>query len=252
MGKAINQFGPQTLQEIGYYVYLLVDPRDNTIIYVGKSENNRVFNHEEKVRKDFNPDNDKEVRIKDILDAGLNVEKYIVRYQLTEEQAFIVESVLINLLGGGKGDYVPFKFELSNIQGGHQMSTNKIMTVEQLDVLYSSKPLSADEITDRVMCININKAYSRDGDVYEAVRAAWRISQKKANQCDYVLAEYKNPVCGIFKVDEKGWYHADDGKRFQFDGYEVTDPAVLERYMNKQLPPKAKGSQNPIRYFNVK
>lgn len=179
MGKTINQFSPQTLQEIGYYVYLLVDPRDNTIFYVGKGENNRVFNHEEKVRKDFNPDNDKEVRIKDILDAGLNVEKYIVRYQLTEEQAFIVESVLINLLGGGKGEYVPFKFELSNIQGGHQMSTNKIMTVEQLDALYSSKPLTVDEITDRVMCININKAYRRDGDVYEAVRAAWRISQKK-------------------------------------------------------------------------
>lgn len=252
MGKAINQFSTQTLQELGYYVYLLVDPRDNTIFYVGKGENDRVFNHEEKVRKNFNPDNDKEVRIKDILDAGLNVEKYIVRYQLTEEQAFIVESVLINLFGGGKGEHLPFKFELSNIQGGHQMSTNKIMTVEQLDALYNSEPLSADEIKDRVMCININKAYSRDGDVYKAVRAAWRISQKKANKCDYVLAEYKNLICGVFKVDEKGWYHAADGKRFQFDGFEVTDPAVLERYMNKQLPPKAKGSQNPIRYFNVK
>lgn len=180
MGKTINQFSPQTLQEIGYYVYLLVDPRDNTIFYVGKGENNRVFNHEEKVRKDFNPDNDKEVRIKDILDAGLNVEKYIVRYQLTEEQAFIVESVLINLLGGGKGEYVPFKFELSNIQGGHQMSTNKIMTVEQLDALYSSKPLTVDEITDRVMCININKAYRRDGDVYGACKSSMANQSEKS------------------------------------------------------------------------
>lgn len=41
----IEQFSQKTQEELKYYVYILIDPRDNKIFYVGKGYGNRVFFH---------------------------------------------------------------------------------------------------------------------------------------------------------------------------------------------------------------
>lgn len=38
-------FKSSVIEALGYYVYCLVDPRDNRIFYVGKGRGNRVFEH---------------------------------------------------------------------------------------------------------------------------------------------------------------------------------------------------------------
>ena len=45
----MNGFSEKVKQKLGYYVYALVDPRDNKIFYIGKGINNRIFQHEEKL-----------------------------------------------------------------------------------------------------------------------------------------------------------------------------------------------------------
>ena len=40
------KFSTNTTKHLGHYVYALVDPRDDSIFYVGKaSGNNRAFDH---------------------------------------------------------------------------------------------------------------------------------------------------------------------------------------------------------------
>ena len=39
------QFSQKTIEELNYYVYVLVDPRNSKIFYVGKGIGNRVFAH---------------------------------------------------------------------------------------------------------------------------------------------------------------------------------------------------------------
>jgi hypothetical protein len=58
MGQQITQppmpsrtFAPGVAEKIGYDVYLLVDPRDDVVFYVGKGAGNRCFAHVEEARK---------------------------------------------------------------------------------------------------------------------------------------------------------------------------------------------------------
>ena len=128
----MKKFSSTTNKAIGNYVYLLVDPRDNTIFYVGKGKANRVFMHEEHVRKAKDPSlNEKEKRIKDILEANKEVLKYIVRVNLTKDEAFTVESVIINLLGKTEMGDLNISVSLTNIQGGHGMRKNGMMLVDE-------------------------------------------------------------------------------------------------------------------------
>ena len=58
-----DSFSPNVRKEIGHYVYLYIDPRDNTVFYIGKGQNNRVFDH----LKDKN-ENEKVKRIAEIME----------------------------------------------------------------------------------------------------------------------------------------------------------------------------------------
>ena len=41
----INKFSPNTIEKIGYYVYIFSDPDTHQPFYVGQGQGNRVFSH---------------------------------------------------------------------------------------------------------------------------------------------------------------------------------------------------------------
>lgn len=247
----MKKFSPLTIKAIGHYVYLLVDPRDSTIFYVGKGKGNRVFMHEEYVRKKQGSFSEKEERIKCIQDSGNEVLKYLVRVGLTKDEAFVVESVIINLLGKSEQGDINFDVKLTNIQCGHRMRRNGLMLVDEVDKLYNVKPLTTKMVKHNLLCININRLYEENADLYEATRKSWKINPERASKCDYVVSEYQGVIKALYKVYGE-WYHTEDEKRFQFDGEAVTDEAILKLYLNKRIEKGKEGkrpSRNPIRYI---
>jgi hypothetical protein len=98
-----------------FYVYVLLDPNDKSVFYVGKGTGVRVLNHVAEVRallaKEVSGDTAKQRKIHELLASdSCPIELIVGRFE-TEAEAFAVEAVLIN--------HVHDFTRLTNISRGH-------------------------------------------------------------------------------------------------------------------------------------
>ena len=80
-----------------YYVYQLIDPRSNTVFYVGKGTGDRAYTHNE--FKDGNNNYYKNSLIKELHQQGLEPTVEIVEYFTNEQDAYDYEDKLIETIG---------------------------------------------------------------------------------------------------------------------------------------------------------
>lgn len=249
-------FSQLTQETLGDYVYLLINPLDNKIFYVGKGKGNRVFDHAKAISSDWI--SDKLDIIRSIIDKGEKVKYYILRHGMTEKEAYLVESSFIDFLTFSDFSFVA---NISNIVAGHNQWDKGLKTVEEIELLYNCLPLDIENKPHKLLCININGTYHSSADIYEITRKSWVLNPIRANQADYVVAEFRGIIRAIFKVDGKGWQRVEreenaeyfKGKskaRYYFEGKEVLDKEIQEIYLNKRLPPKPKGQANPVWYLD--
>lgn len=274
----IKEFDEKTIQELKSYVYMLLDP-DNIPFYVGKGNNNRVFEHMRCALTDTTSTL-KYDKIREIVDVKKqSVKHIIVRHGLTDREAFQIEASLIDtLIYCGLG--------LTNQQGGHNSIEKGLMTSEAIIQKYNAEPL--DKIANDCVLININRTYNtlkknarKQGinidptAIYQATKETWFIGKNKVNQLKYVLSEYKGLIVEVFKVDDNGWYVKQRGKNktvrdenkkpilddkgqrkkeiVEEDGYgfngEIAPDSIRKLYINKSVAhKKTKAQANVIRY----
>ena len=239
----MNGFSPTTLERLRYYVYCLLDPRDNKIFYVGKGKENRVFSH---LRGDIenSSENEKVSLIKEIIQEGKQVEHFIIRHDIDEKTAFEIESTIIDLLTFQKFEHLS---TITNIMSGHASWDRGIKTVHEIEALYAAEPLDENDITHKIMIININRTYRPGVDPYEATRKYWRINIIKAKQVEYVLSEFRGIIRAIYKPIE--WIKHNESNRYYFKGEEVDSIEITQKYLNKAYKGKQRGAANPIRYL---
>jgi hypothetical protein len=232
------QLIPQpAIEKLKYYVYRLVDPRSNEIFYIGKGEGNRILDHVNGASKITNKSlmSNKQSQILEINNAGLQVKYEIVRHGLTEEQALLIESVLIDFIGQEK---------LKNEVRGHYSNENGLMSLQEIINKYAAPKIN---IKHRCILININKKFKLDmseEEIYKATKQSWIIG-KKREQVEVVLATYKGIIRGVYLIDD--WYAID--KRWGFNKVD-TPVEIKEFYMNHSVDHLInKGNQNPIKYL---
>lgn len=262
-----NGFPEEIHEKLGYYVYRLVNPSNDKTFYVGKGKGNRVFQHALAVENSQQRELEREVaeaeltskdspidavsgiddvdldlkfkEIQEIYDAGDKPKVLIHRHGMDEQTAYEVESALI--------DAYP---DLTNKIAGHGASSFGCMSAQEICDLYQAEV--ADFGNDKVLMLKIGSSDS----VYEAVHFAWRVSKRKAEQADYVLAVCKGLIVGVF-VAEK-WLpataehfpgHDPAEGRFGFYG-RAADDAIQKRYDRKRVPDAFRNgrSSNPVRY----
>lgn len=79
-------FSPGVTDQIGSYVYLLIDPRDGAIFYVGKGMGDRCFAHVGEARTtsaDTKGDYSKLSRIREIEAVGASIRIELLRHGLS-------------------------------------------------------------------------------------------------------------------------------------------------------------------------
>lgn len=106
-----------------YYVYQLIDPRDNSIFYIGKGCRERVKAHVSNFKKGVIDNLDKHLKIQDIIQSGYVVEEKIVAYFHDGKEAYIHERELIEKYKS---------FGLTNyVHGLKQESSRKVSDIKK-------------------------------------------------------------------------------------------------------------------------
>lgn len=223
----ITSFSEKAIESLnGFYVYALIDPRNEKVFYIGKGTRNRVFSHEIESGKSRESEKKKIQQIREIENSGYSVKRLIVNWGLSENEAFVAEATLINLL-----NRMP-DIQLTNEVSGHHV--HESLTTEEFELQYGAVPLEKEDIKHSILVIKINKLYRRgmsEEELYDAVRGFWAASLKsiEARKVKYVFGVYNGLIVGVYKPDV--WHY----------GYEMIDipqrgiltPEDYERIKNR-------------------
>ena len=151
-----KSFKQSVIEGLKCYVYVLVDPRNNCIFYVGKGPGNRVYQHAQAALAEDSPSL-KLSTIRELKVLGLDVKYYIIRHNLSEQEAYLVESSIIDLLtypAFNKGNI------LTNIVSGHHQWNEGIKTDEEINILYDCPKIEPIP-GDRLLLVSLNNSYQQ-------------------------------------------------------------------------------------------
>ena len=249
--EEIKEFSNEVCDELGYYVYRLVDPRNGQTFYVGKGRRNRVFAHANCALAsykdvDYNPDDDNDENLKyktirQIKDAGLEVIYIIQKYGLSEQDALKIESVLIDVFSIDR--------ELTNkIKGFNSSEPMNALTLEKTLCVkeYVENPTFPDYMIIKVKDYWLNQRTDR----YDCTRRSWKVKLNTVRKYKYVLSVTRGIVKEVYEVTE--WHKCLDHDRCEFTGKPAPDN-IKNLFINKKIPEKyrKKGQASPCLYSKI-
>lgn len=242
----ITEFSKDVLQKMDvdgdgnrkYYVYGLLDPSTFRPFYVGKGCGNRVFKHAKNAIK--MKDNEDEASLKiatiqSIIEKRKEVITLIYRWGLTEDEAFQVESTLIDIFP-----------ELTNIQEGHDSDRGFISTEDLQNAL--SCGVYDEPSQDYVIIKTLPEFVESRGSLYEATRRFWHAKLEKAQEYKFVLSVVRGVVQEVFEVER--WFTSPTKPpRIEFEGT-PTKNAEMRALIGKMIPEdyRKKGLASPFLY----
>ena len=239
----VTEFPVEVIDELKYYVYRLIDPRNGETFYVGKGKGNRVFYHMKGAITDEDNNEHKLSTIREIIASGLDVIHVIHRHGMTEESSLEVEAALIDAYQG-----------VTNIMGGFGSNDFGPMHAKEILTKYAAEEA---KIEHNVLMITINKSVSQKS-IYNATRFAWKLSEVKIQKVEFVFSVVQGIIIDIYRPTE--WkqalaknfpniYTEDRPTRMGFVGVRA-EQEILNQYLRKRIPSKyrKKGAANPVKY----
>ncbi len=235
----------EVAEALGFYVYLLRDPRDHQVFYVGKGGGSRVYAHvgdaDGEGGEDREVERAKVARIRAIHDAGLKVEHLFARTGLTtSELALVVEQSVIDAL---RAAGIP----LTNLQGGHDSAVHGLATVEAAVARLSAPP--APSCPEPIVIFVVNRAWRLDlsaDEVYQVTSGHWRVSRRAREKARYAFGVAFGLVRGVYRVES--WFPSPlpgEDRRWGFVGSPAPEMAHFLGTSVRHLV--SEHAQNPVR-----
>lgn len=236
---------PDTANALGFYVYAYIDPRDESVFYIGKGIGARATDH--LLDKS---ESEKVSRINSILAAGLEPRIDIVAHQLRDDlESSRVEAALIELIGVN---------QLTNLVRGRFSNSNPRRPLAEF--IMELAPLPAN-VTDPSLLIRINRQFQYGMSteaLYESTRGIWVVGERR-NRARYAMAVYAGIIREVYEVES--WHRAGStnyatrsqaelakqkDKRWEFVGHVALEP-IRSRYVGRSVAHLFRvGQQSPV------
>ena len=237
----------EVVEGLGFYVYVLRDPRDGSVFYVGKGLGQRVYSHVNLAlsgKSDPALDAAKITRIKAIVASGQDVEHLFVSTNIADEDtAYMIEQAVIDGLRANGQD-------LTNLQSGRHSRGKGLATVS--DAIARLGAEAAPPLPPGSVVFLINRAW-RPGDgveaVYKATHGHWVIGAGSRAKAKQAFGVSFGIIRGVFDI--QNWYpDPTRERRWGFNGV----PSVrywdyVGRHMRNTMQEFGNGSQYPVRLF---
>jgi uncharacterized protein len=249
--EAAERLGP-------YYVYVLVDPTDESVFYVGKGSKQRLLAHgrQADLTGDTSSRASKVGRIRAIREAGSEPRVDVVRHGLNESQAYQVEAALIDCLD-----------RLTNAAGGHGVEQGRKPLAEYV-TRYGAPAVGADAppvVLIRVgrwrdMVEEMEPGVWRRGNGYypgisleeliDSARGWWKISPATSQRrgIQHAVAVHDGVTRLLMKMGS--WTRSDDGRRC-FVATPVFDGPMFDAWIGPlgRRVEFTEAARNPITYW---
>lgn len=254
------QLPPGVAEKLGVYVYVLRDPRDKSVFYVGKGKGDRVFSHvwvamgqRDRVEDGVESESKvvtstKNTRIKDIYAAGEQVEHFIVRPNIkppktADTLAFQFEQVLIASFRLAEEDLD--SPTLTNIQGGHTSGKFIVEPIGETIKQLAAEPAGKIE-KPFVVLVSTNPAHKTwdDVEIYDNVAGWWFASNVVGIPNLPVFVVHDALFRAVFRADHWSKEQVPDSAKWRFHG--AIDPELDTKYRGmglsyKDMNPPKKG-----------
>lgn len=245
-------FDVKAQKTLGYYVYGLFDPGTPAWpFYIGKGCGNRVFSHakgDPVQGKDDDLLSQKSRKISKIRKSGGEVIHKIIRFSLSEEEAFKVEAALIDMVNHIKPDTLKNEISGQGVAEGFYDAKDLATSLcaQELD---SDLPLLVIKIERRwsELIAEHGSASSIPLDsIYEATKGDWKLNISRAQRAKCVLAVARGLVRAVFVPS--GWRDAGNEERKVMTGQ--IDSTQFQVFVGTSVAHLfERGNQNPIRYL---
>lgn len=235
-------------QELKYYVYIYIDPRNDEIFYVGKGKGDRCFSHlfEESEKS-------KVKRIRDIQSDGLQPKIEIIVHGIDDDKT--VKRIEASIIDCFEID------NLTNIQRGYHSKEFGRMSVEQVIATYQAEPV---EVKHPMLAFKLNKTFRYGLDpvnLYDYTRHSWILGPRR-EKAKYAVAVYQGVIQEVYVISrwlpQNSTFNTKDPatigdlsineKRWEFVG-NIAPKEIRDLYLYKNIDHHVKKSQGPT-YIN--
>jgi hypothetical protein len=236
----MDRFSVLTQESIGWYVYLLRDPRDGQVFYVGKGRGNRAFQHAAAAADTVDhPElqSAKASRINQITEAGHVVEIVVLRHGISgEAQAYEVESAAIDLAN------VMSPGCLLNVVLGHHHVERGVMSAGEIEILYAAPP--APPLMVPVLLVSLNKFWypaATPDELVDMTHGWWHARGPRRDEVKYVFGVHNGVVRTIYRPEnwrprapgDRGW-EEDVGNRIRW-GFDAAPAPEMAHFLRTSV-----------------